>query len=191
VRRFISYPHIVSTLALLVALSGGAYAAGLVGTSQIKNGAVTTPKIHKHAVTTSRLAPKVTASILAAAAAVAPRAYEVSDSGIQQIGQGGLDLATLSLPEAGTYLVTGSLRVFPRAANPGHNLACSMSGSAGGNIFLSNVWVEDSQVEQVPVTGLITMLGSGSVPLTCRQISGAGEITATYDLVAVKVVPGP
>jgi hypothetical protein len=190
-RRFVNYPTIVSTLALLVALSGGAYAAGLIGTSQLKNGAVTTAKLHKKAVTRTRLAPDVKASILAAAADVAPRAFEVSDSSIQQIGPTDLDVATLSLPDAGTYLVTGSLRVFSRASNPGHNLNCSLQGTAGNGIGLTNVWVESNQVEHVPVTGLISMFSAGDVPLTCRQISGAGEITATYDLVVVKVVPGP
>ena len=41
-----SYPEVVSTLALVVALStGGAYAADKVGTAQLKNNAVTSAKI--------------------------------------------------------------------------------------------------------------------------------------------------
>lgn len=190
-RRFISYPHIVSTLALLIALSGGAYAAGLVGTSQLKNGAVTTAKLHKKAVTTSRLAPDVKALVKASADGVAPKLYESKDQTIQQIGPSQSTVATLHLPGPATYLVTGSLRVFSRASNPGHNLNCSMIGNAPvGGIGLSNVWVESAQVEHVPVTGVIGMSSDGDVPLNCNQISGAGEITASYDLVAVRVVDG-
>src|SRR6478609_5095851 len=53
--RIVTYANVASTLALVVALSGGAYAAGLVGTSQLKNGAVTAPKIAARAVTSTKL----------------------------------------------------------------------------------------------------------------------------------------
>jgi hypothetical protein len=49
----------LSLLALVIALSGTAYAAGLakgsVGTPQLKNGAVTTPKLHANAVTGAKV----------------------------------------------------------------------------------------------------------------------------------------
>src|SRR6476619_8454098 len=53
--RIVTYANVASTLPLVVALSGGAYAAGLVGTSQLKNGAVTAPKIAARAVTSTKL----------------------------------------------------------------------------------------------------------------------------------------
>lgn len=46
---------VVSMLALLVSLSGAAYAGGLIGTDDIQNGAVTTPKLHNGAVTKAKL----------------------------------------------------------------------------------------------------------------------------------------
>jgi hypothetical protein len=46
---------VVSMVALLVSLSGAAYAGGLVGTNDIENGAVTTPKLHNGAVTKAKL----------------------------------------------------------------------------------------------------------------------------------------
>ena len=45
----------VAMLALLVSLSGVAYAGGLIGTNDIENGAVTTPKLHNGAVTKLKL----------------------------------------------------------------------------------------------------------------------------------------
>lgn len=45
------YAAITSTVALLVALGGTGYAAGLIGTSDIKNNAITGPKIKGNAVT--------------------------------------------------------------------------------------------------------------------------------------------
>jgi hypothetical protein len=51
------YADVTATLALVVALGGGAYAAAVVGTADIKDGAVTTPKLHHAAVESSKLAP--------------------------------------------------------------------------------------------------------------------------------------
>jgi hypothetical protein len=54
-RRFrprLTYANVIATLALFLAIGGGAvWAAGRIGTSQIKNGAVTTKKIKNNAVT--------------------------------------------------------------------------------------------------------------------------------------------
>jgi hypothetical protein len=46
---------VISILALFVALGGSAYAAGKIGTKNIKNNAVTAAKIKKNAVTTAKI----------------------------------------------------------------------------------------------------------------------------------------
>src|SRR5689334_15108709 len=71
-RERLTYANVVATLALFVALGGGAYAAGViprnsvgprqlrrnsVTSAKIKNGAVTTNKLKDGAVTGSKLAP--------------------------------------------------------------------------------------------------------------------------------------
>lgn len=50
-----SYAEVAATLALLVAMSGTAYAANTVGTSDIIDGAVTTPKLADEAVTNAKV----------------------------------------------------------------------------------------------------------------------------------------
>ena len=53
--RLLHPATIIAVIALLVALSGAGYAATTIGTSQLKNNAVTTPKIKNTAVTTAKL----------------------------------------------------------------------------------------------------------------------------------------
>jgi hypothetical protein len=59
-RFHLTYANVMATIALFVALSGGAYAVGLkknsVKTKSIKNGAVTNPKLAHRAVTGSKVA---------------------------------------------------------------------------------------------------------------------------------------
>jgi len=58
-RRRLSFANVTAVLALVVALSGGAYALSVptnsVGTNQLKKNAVTTPKIKKNAVTGTKV----------------------------------------------------------------------------------------------------------------------------------------
>ena len=233
-RRIVTYPNVASTLALLVALSGGAYAAGLVGTSDLKDGAVTTSKLHGSAVTAKKiqdgavhagklatgsvggrqlingsvgseeiapgaigpdalapgavdngaLAPEVT-DTLASLADNRPYLTSSSNHVIQQVGSTSVDVASLTFPKTGTYLVVGSLRVFPRDSNPGHNLNCSMGGNGPS---ITNQFVPDNNgVEMVPLIGTTSAGAGTSVTLSCRQILGNGEITLSYDLYAVRV----
>ena len=62
-RPRLTYANVIATVALFVALGGGAYAAtelpaNSVGTKQLKPGAVTNPKLAKAAVTGSKVAAK-------------------------------------------------------------------------------------------------------------------------------------
>src|SRR4051794_12970869 len=60
VRTRVTYANVVATLALCLALGGGAYAAATlpkhsVGTKQLRKGAVTGKKLHRNAVTSSKV----------------------------------------------------------------------------------------------------------------------------------------
>jgi hypothetical protein len=211
--RIVTYANVASTLALVVALSGGAYAAGLVGTSQLKNRAVTAPKIATRAVTAKKIGAgavvggklhggAVTAGKIAPGAVgpsdlsqavhdeiAAPHAgfTQVADDAIQQVGPSSVAIATITFPKAGTYLVTGDLRVFSRAANPGHSLFCSMTTVAPQvPPRLINTQV-DAGVQDEPFVGTFTASAGQAANVTCRQGVGTGEITLTYDITAVQV----
>lgn len=216
--RIVNYPNVASTLALLVALSGGAYAAGLIGTSDIKNGAVTRQKIHTRAVDSGRLKAKavgtdklkdsavcstqiadggvgladlsteVTSALNALVDSVSPKVVSISTSKIQQVGPTTGTFATMTIPSPGTYLVAVTLRVFSRLANPRHSLFCNL----GSGPNLVNDFVHTNEVQNIPLIGpLTTFSPDEAVDLTCRQGSGSGEITLTYDIAAVKAVGRP
>ena len=56
VRRHLTYANVIATLALFLALSGGVvWAAGKIGTSRLKSGAVTAGKIKRNAVIASKI----------------------------------------------------------------------------------------------------------------------------------------
>ena len=59
IRKRLTYANVASTLALVLALSGAAYAVSVapnsVGTRQLKDGAVKTPKLADGAVTTQKV----------------------------------------------------------------------------------------------------------------------------------------
>ena len=105
-----------------------------------------------------------------------------STGGIQQIQTGNTILTNVTLPTAGTYFVAVNLRVFPRASNPGYNLFCSF-----GDLSLTNVRLPVSGVTQVPITGQTVVYGSQNLSLTCS--TSDAEITATYDVSAIRVGP--
>lgn len=60
---------LVSALALVVASSGAGYAAGMIGTAQIKNGAVTSAKIKDQTILVRDVAPAARTALRG------PRAY--------------------------------------------------------------------------------------------------------------------
>jgi hypothetical protein len=218
--RIVTYANVASTLALVVALSGGAYAAGLVGTSQLKNGAVTTHKLATRAVTSGKLkggsvvggklatgavtsgklAPGAVGSTAIGDGAVGPTDLSqavhdeiaagtpllahVADETIQQIGTTQTTIATLTFPTPGTYLVVGTIRAFSRAANPGHNLNCSIPGGPG---FTNADVPSTTSVEYIPMSGLYTATTAGQqATASCRQIFGSGEVTVSYEFSSVR-----
>ena len=181
-----TFSGVIAMLALCVAMSGTAYAAGAlpknsVGAKQIKSSAVRSSEIKNGAVAWRDLGTPVKEAL----ADKAPTAYQVDNSTIQFIGNSFASFATLDIPEAGDYLVTANLRVFPRVGNPGDNLYCNILG--GGSISIVNQGVDmPAGVAQVTMHGIVSNLAAGTtLDLQCR--AATNEITMTYDWTAVQV----
>lgn len=97
------YADVAATLALFFALGGTAYAA-TIGTSDIKNGAVTTPKIANLAVTNGKIAGNAVTS-----SKVASDSLTLSD--LKGINQTGFISFTISANSCGklTFGVSGAV----------------------------------------------------------------------------------
>lgn len=178
---------VLAMLALCLVVSGTAYAAGAlpknsVGAKQIKTNAVRSPDIKDGAVKLRDLNSEVADSF----SPRPPAAYEVSDSTIQFVGASFASFATLDIAEAGDYLVTANLRVFPRVGNAGDNLYCNILGGSG-NINIVNQGVDMPEgVAQVTMHGIVsTTADDTTLDLQCR--AATNEITLTYDWTAVEV----
>jgi len=54
-RARLSYANVMATIAVFLALTGTTYAATKIGTAQLRNGAVTNPKLAPGAVTSGKV----------------------------------------------------------------------------------------------------------------------------------------
>src|SRR5205085_653160 len=98
-------------------------------------------------------------------------------------------LGQLTVADPGAYLLLVSLRAFPRAANPGHNLNCSFSSpDATGGASVTNVFVPTNNgVTMISTQGFATAAaGPATFTLACRQIFGTGEVTVSFDIAAIR-----
>lgn len=204
---------VVAMLALFIALSGVSYAAvQKIGTSEIKNGAVTKLKIKKEAVTgpkikqnavTGEKVNEATLGIVPDAAKLAgkePGAFESKGFGGETVGAVGLpkstvtDVAAASLP-AGTYLVLarGGVNNNSAAAVNAGSVSCSLN--AGGVSRSANFGALEKNAmpgdrEEFSLFLLATLPEPGDALLRCATNSGwaSGNVTSP-SVVAVSLQP--
>lgn len=157
--RRVSPATVVSMLALVVALSGGtAYAAATVGTADIRNGAVTAPKLAAGAVTngkiaaaavrtgkiaagavsTTRLAPNAVRTSRIADGAVTSRKLAAGAVGSAKIRDGQVrasDLGVITPRESSSTLVAGGSNSVSAFCRPGETLIAGGHRSSGVDVF--------------------------------------------------------
>jgi hypothetical protein len=131
-------------IALFVSVSGVAYAAATIGTSDIKNGAVTAAKLHTDAVTTPKIKDgAVTAAKLRTDAVTTPKIKDGAVSGAKikngavnkaKIGSnavGADELGTVVQRTASISVPAGSARIVSKDCEPGE-LALSVGANWDG-----------------------------------------------------------
>jgi hypothetical protein len=131
-----SAPMLMSTAALVVALGGTSYAAATIGSAQIKNGAVTSPKIKDGTIKRIDLAPGVSgpkgAQGPAGADGAAGPAGPAGSAGVGRWALIGAD-GTIVSQSGGFTLVAG----YPTLPNTAAAGSPDNSLRANGNVYLN------------------------------------------------------
>lgn len=143
----------VALLALFVALGGSAWAVKKVGTGQIKNNAVTTPKIKASAVNGSRLANgAVTAQKIAAGAV-----------GTQAIAGAAVDGSKIApFAVGGDALADGSVTA-PKLADASVTASKIAAGAVGGpNVSVTSVYGDSFLLPESGATTLSVNCPAGT-----------------------------
>lgn len=154
---------VVALVALFVALSGSAYAAGQIGSQQLQPGAVTTEKIKNGAVTTSKLADgAVTARKLAPSQRSAGFATSVPDQ-LALPATADTSVASLSLPATGNYIITAAVALGSDGA--GGLISCQLLDN-NNPIATGNGYLPAMAAFSQTIT-LTTASSGGSISLTC------------------------
>jgi hypothetical protein len=197
----ISPASVLAIVALFAALGGVSYAAGKIGTGQIKNGAVTKKKLHRNAVATAKIrnnavtgakVDEATLGIVPDAAALAgkgPAGFESKGFG----GEGDGNFVNLptntevvvrsqSLP-AGTYLVLarGALNNNDGEESDDGQLCKLSAGDRQQTIVFGGLGpnLKEGDHEEFSLFLVATLSEAGEAVLSCDTNSGwkAGNVT--------------
>ncbi len=158
--RRVNASTILSAAALFVALGGTSYAAMTVGTHQIRNGAVTTPKIHRHSVTAIKLAKNSVRNNAITPGSVGPHKLSKSAVTAVNIAPGTITIDKLApgarpawaaVSAGASSFASGESRGFATLTHPATGVYCltPKPGYATGHIGVAS-----------PDTGSSTGLGS-------------------------------
>lgn len=175
----VTYANVVATLALFLALGGGAYAAfklpaHSVGTKQLKNHAVTPSKLSRKTTALLKRGPRGATG--ATGAAGAPGAAGPSDvyaagTAFQSLTTTEAALGSMTVP-AGSYLLQAKVTV--EATGGQSNSECTLGGPFGSSIIWDQGDVKHNAASDdiITLSGVATFTAPQVVELDCRAITG-------------------
>lgn len=147
---------IVAVIALVAALTGGAYAATKIGTSQIQRGAVTKKKLHAQSVTTPKLVPSERS-----------QGFVFNDpSAVPLTANASTTVATLNLPQGANFVVTA-------AASLGNNT---------NNLSLASCELRDDGVKVTAGNGTLPAQAVFGETITLTGTSNGGVVSLACQL---------
>lgn len=176
VRRSLTYANVMSTVAVFAVLAGGsAWAASKIGSSDIKNGAVTAKKLHENAVATKKIkndavtGEKVKESSLGSVPTADTAAIGESPVIYASVRQDGTVDAAHSRGLADANVVTN-----PPGSDPGTYCIKGLTGVKSAMV------VADTQGGNNHAT---IRIGEGAItPNYCGSVVGTQFAVSTFDL---------
>jgi hypothetical protein len=190
-----SLTTVIALLALFVGLSGTAYAAATIGTSDIKNKAVTTPKLDTGAVTTAKLGPQAVKPAKIALGAV--RTAKIFDAAVTtgKLADNSVTTAKIADNSVTTAKIADGNVLNQDLANNSVSSSKILDGNVTnadlGNNSVTNNKIADGHVRAAELTAInqvsngdtIAANGTKNVSVTCpagtRIISG-GHTTNSF-----------
>ncbi len=193
IRPKVTYANVMVTLlAFVVLLGGGAYAASKldknsVGKKQIKRGAVTSAKVKDGSLRPEDLA----AGVLPAGAAGFQATGSVNfDSFSSSLF--GSTVVTLNVPP-GNYFATSSVE--PQTVNPvAGNVTRRLIGGPSSATTRSQIVRADTEPENFTLSGLFSVPGNEALSLQCsKENAGSSARIVSANIVALRVgaISGP
>jgi hypothetical protein len=196
--RLLHPATIVATIALLVALGGAAYSAATIGTADIRNGAVSGPKIKRNAVTGTKIAPGAVGRRDLARGAVSAGKIAPAAVGAAALGTGAVTPSKLaSNAVTGATLANGSVtteKLGPNAVTGAKIAGATITGAniqngqvvkGNGNLLSARVVVPAGAVNAT----VLTLAGVGVIRASCaagtastnflNQSGSAADVTAS------------
>jgi hypothetical protein len=178
-RPRLTYANVVATIALFLALGGGAYAAfklpaHSVGTKQLKNRAVTPSKLSRNTSRLLKRGPRGATGAPGLAGAPGPTGpsdvYAAGTAFLASLPTSETSLGRMTVP-AGSYLLQAKVTLESSTAS---NVDCTLGGPFGSSI----IWDQGDIKHNAPsddvmsLSGVATFNGPQVVELSCRAISG-------------------
>ena len=147
---------IVAVIALVAALTGGAYAATKISTEQIKPGAVTKKKLHSQSVSTQKLVPSERS-----------QGFVFNDpTAVPLAGNASTTVATLSLPNGANFVVT----------------AAASLGNATNTLNLASCELRDDGVKVTAGNGTLPAQAVFGETITLTGTSNGGVVSLACQL---------
>jgi hypothetical protein len=175
----IGYAHVTSTLALVVALSGTAYAATTITSANIKNNTIQSKDIKNHAIKSTDLAAKAKAEIRGQAGQIlTTRPADLVLTGTKTV-------LKLDLP-AGSWAIVAHVGGAHNGAAFSSRLECLLAQPGGELDFAklrlaANTGLDPLVFADESLNGAVTLASPGSVTVACSNVT-FGDPTHTITL---------
>ncbi|HEY8639089.1 MAG TPA: hypothetical protein VIL53_01135 [Solirubrobacterales bacterium] len=175
----ITSAHVISLLALFVALGGTVYAANQISGKTVKKASLPGNRIKKNSVTGKQVKESSLRKVPTATTAdTANAAFSTFHDDLISFPNGLAPIGMLAIPKAGSYVINAKMEAFDGAIGDSTADACTLT--AGGDVDTQGFDVTGScsdDQETVALQLVHTFTAPASVVLSCSD-GGVGAVSA-------------